>query len=337
MHHRRWLALVFTLLLSIGAQAQFGGSGHHLGMSSVGNVHVHVIFDNDRAAGANLQVRLMEGSSSTPVELTYTDQEGQADFSGIPVGEYNVEVSGDGIVTTRSPAFEVDERKVTQAQYVVVRRVDESAPKPLDAKSSVVSVADLNVSPKASRELDRANQAMFAGDYKGSLKHLEKALAIAPNYATAYNNLGALYARMHDFVHEREALEKAISIDGHFGPALLNLGRLCVIEKYFPQAEDVLEKAAGVDPANPETLMLLADAKYMNKRYDAAIADARQAHVVAAVHPSFVHYIAARSYQHLNQPLQALAEFQLFLKEEPTGPRADHVRADIARMGAAPQ
>jgi tetratricopeptide (TPR) repeat protein len=334
MRYCCWLGLLLTLLLAVPAQAQFGSSGHDLPVHSTGNVHVHVVFDNDRAAGANLQVRLMKGSSSTPVELTYTDDAGQADFRGVPVGEYNVEVIGDGIADTRSATFDVDERKVTQAEYVVVRRVEDSAPKPIDAKSPVVSVADLNVAPKARKELDRANEAMLAHDYPSSLKHLQKALEIAPNYATAYNNLGVLYARMNDPAHEQEALEKAIGIDDHFGPALLNLGKLYVIEKDFPQAEVLLERAAGIDPTNPETLMLLADAKYMDKRYDAAIADALRAHVVAAAHPSFVHYIAARSYQHLNQPKLALAEFEMFLKEEPTGPRADHVRGDIAHMEA---
>jgi Tfp pilus assembly protein PilF len=332
MHHRRWLALVFTLLLGVRAQAQFG-NGHQGGVNTTGNVHVHVVFDNDRAAGANLQVRLMK--SSSPVELTYTDEAGEAEFRGVPIGEYNVEVVGDGIVTTRSPTFDVDERKVTQSQYVVVRRVDDSAPKPLDASGPVVSVADLNVAPKARKELDRANRAMIEYDYKGSLKHLQKALALAPRYATAFNNLGVLYARMNDPAHEREALEQAISIDDHFGPALLNLGKLCVREKKFPQAEGLLERAAGIDPTNTEALMLLADAKYMDKRYDSAIADARLAHARAA-HSSFVHYIAARAYLHLNKPLLALAEFQTFLKEEPTGPRANQVRGDIVRLEAAP-
>jgi tetratricopeptide (TPR) repeat protein len=334
MHHRRWFALVFTLLLSVCAQAQFGGSSMGAAPVSSGNVHVHVVFDNDRSAGPNLQVRLMMGSSSMPVELTYTDDAGEAEFRGVPVGEYNVEVIGDGIVTTRSPTFDVDERKVTQSQYVVVHHVEDSGPKPLDARGPVVSVADLNVAPRARRELDRANHAMLDNDYKGSLKHLQKALVLAPRYATAFNNLGVLYARMNDPAHEREALEQAISIDDHFGPALLNLGKLCVRQRNFPQAEGLLERAAGIDPTNTEALMLLADAKYMDKRYDSAIADARLAHARAA-HSSFVHYIAARAYLHLNKPLLALAEFQTFLKEEPTGPRANQVRGDIARLGAA--
>jgi antitoxin component HigA of HigAB toxin-antitoxin module len=50
-----------------------------------------------------------------------------------------------------------------------------------------------------------------------------------------------------------------------------------------------------------------------------------------------VHYIAARSYQQENKQTEALAEFQTFLKEEPKGPRADHVRADVAKIQGTQQ
>jgi len=50
-----------------------------------------------------------------------------------------------------------------------------------------------------------------------------------------------------------------------------------------------------------------------------------------------VHYIAARAYQQQNQQQRALAEFQTFLLEEPKGPRADHVRADVAKIQSVNQ
>lgn len=334
MHNLRWLVLLIVCFVVPIARGQsHGGAGW--GMSTgggLGTVHVRVVFDNDSKAGANLLVRLMRGSSSSPVETTYTNDMGQADFRMVPVGEYNVEVSGEGIETTRSSPFEVDERKVTQSEYVVVKHAGEGGPKPLESKSAAVSAADLNVPSKARKEFDKANQAMAIQDNKKALEHLHKALAIAPRYVTAYNNLGVLYARMNDVPHEQEALEKAISLDPHFGPALLNLGRLCVLQKNFPSAEELLSRAVGADPTNPESLMLLADSEFMDQHYDAAIGSAQKAHGVADKHPSFVHYIAARAYQRENRQPEALAEFQVFLQEEPKGPRADYVRRDVARM-----
>jgi tetratricopeptide (TPR) repeat protein len=332
MLYRLWISFLVVALVAKYAQAQrYSVSA----IPGTGSVHVRVVFDNDRHAGANLLVRLMKGSSSTPVDTSYTGDTGQAEFHMVAVGVYNVEVSGEGIESTRSPVFEVDERKVTQSQYVVVHRLTEGAPKLVNSKSAAVSASDLNVPAKARKELDKANESILLQGFKKALQHLQKAITIAPGYVTAYNNLGVLYARMNDVVHEQEALEKAVSLDDHFALALLNLGKLCVQLKNFPKAENLLGRAVGLEPTNPESLMLLADAEYMDGHYDAAISNAHQAHAVAPDHPSFAHYIAARAYQHKSKPQEALAEFQMFLQEEPNGPRAEHVRRDIARMASA--
>ncbi len=326
MRYQRWIAPIFLALLFTSAQAQRRGAA---GENSSGSVHVHIVFDNDRSAGPNLYVQLMDGSGNTPISNTYTDSNGQSYFSGVRVGIYHVVVSGDGIQTTESRTFEVDERKVTQSQYVTVHRVDDSGPKPAKAQSSMISASSLNVPPKAQKELDKANEAMAQHDWKKALERLNKAIAIDPRYAAAYNNLGVLYARMDDSGHEREALEKAISLDDHFAAPCVNLAKLYLREKNFPNAETLLQKSASVDPNNAESLMLLADAQYMNQHYDAAITSARAAHASPGPHPAFVHYIAARAYDKENRRAEALAELEIFLKEEPTGPRADYVRAAI--------
>ena len=201
----------------------------------------------------------------------------------------------------------------------------------------MVSANDLNVPEKARKEVDKANEAMAMHNWKKSLEHLNKAIALDPQYATAYNNLGVLYGKMNDIPQEEEALKKAVALDEHFAPALLNYGKLCLRQKDVTKAEALFQKASTSEPDNPETLMLLAYSEYMNHHFDAAISSAQRAHSAAHDHPSFVHYIAARAYQQQNQQQKALVEFQAFLKEEPKGPRADHVRGDIVRIQGASQ
>jgi tetratricopeptide (TPR) repeat protein len=331
-----WLAPLLGLSLVSSVQAQFRG-GFGQGSTQVGTVHVHVVLSNDRDAGPYLMVRLMQGSTGTAVGTTYTNDIGEADFAGVPVGDYHLEVSGDGIQPTSSDTFEVDERKGSQMQYVTVRKLEDSGPKPVSAHSALVSASDLKVSPKARKELDKANEAMALQEWKKAKEHLDKALALEPNYATAYNNLAVLYAKTNDLANEEQSLKKSMAIDDHFAPSLLNYGKLCIRQKNFPQAEAMLQKEVALDPDNTESLLLLADSEYMNRHFDAAIAAADHAHSASTDHPSFVHYIAARAYQQENRQQQALAEFQTFLKEEPKGPRADHVRGDVAKIEAAIQ
>lgn len=332
MQSVRWFAPILASLLITGAQAQLRGRSP----GSVGTVHIRVMLGNDRNAGPYLQVRLMDGGSGTMIGNTYTNDVGEASFVGVPVGNYHVEISGDGIETTESETFEVDSRKMSQSEWVAVRRLEDSGPKPVSARSTI-SASDMNVPGKARKELEKANEAMALRNWKKSQEHLNQAIALAPSWVTAYNNLGVLYAKMNDIPREEEAFKKAISLDGHFAPSLLNYGKLCLRQKNFSQAEEFLQKASTVEPDNPETLMLLADAAYMDHHFDLAITSAHQAHTAGHDHPTFVHYIAARAYQQKNQQAEALAEFKLFLQEEPKGPRADHVRGDIAKIPSATQ
>jgi tetratricopeptide (TPR) repeat protein len=334
MRYQRWLAVVLLCLLSSHMHAQLGRSP---GGFSSGNVHVHVVFADDRRAGANLLVRLMQGSSSTPEATTFTNDMGQADFRNVTVGMYHVSISGDGIETTESPVFEVDARKTTQSQYVTVNKVQGADAKPERSKSGTVSAADLRVPDKARKQLDKANQSIAKQEWSKAVEYLNQAIAIYPQFAVAYNNLGVVYARMNDDVHEQQALEKALSLDEHLAPARQNLVKVYLRQKSYSQAEGLLTKGLSADPNNGQYLMLMADVQYVQGHYDAAIATAQKVHTLPNDHPATAHYIAAKAYQQENRPKDALAEFQVFLKEEPTGPRADHVRADMTKMQASAQ
>src|SRR5664280_3843881 len=118
MRYQRWIASVFLMLLLTFAQAQV--RGRTAGSSSrTGSVHVHVVFADDRRAGSNLLVQLMQGSSSTPVATTYTNDAGEADFASIPVGNYHVVVTGGDIQAAQGELFDIDPRRLTQSEYVL--------------------------------------------------------------------------------------------------------------------------------------------------------------------------------------------------------------------------
>ena len=328
MRYQRWLATALLGLLTPSAHAQSApsaGSG-----ISTGSVHIRVVYENDRKAGTNLMVRLMQGG--TPQQTNFTNDTGTADFRNVPVGMYYVSVSGNGIQTTETEQFEVDSRKITQSQYVTVRELPSAGTTAGTSKSGTVSAAELKIPPNARKELDKANQAISRQEWSKAIESLNKAIVIYPEYATAYNNLGVVYANMNDVVREQQALEKAVSLDDHFAPACQNLVKVYLRQRAYSQAETLLGKGLSADPNNGQYLMLMADVQYMQGHYDAAIATAKKVHALPNDHPATAHYIAAKAYEQQNRSQEALAEFQVFLKEEPTGPRAEHVRSDITKM-----
>ena len=331
MRSRISLCVVVSLFVSCAFAQRTprmnGGDG-----SSVGNVTIRVIYTDERPAGAQLLVQLLSASSSSPVATTYTRENGQAGFGNIAIGIYHVVVSGQGIETADSGAFEIDSRMTAQTQFVYVRRIEDRAQ--AGGGPPLVMATSMNIPKKAQKEFDKSLDAINAHDWDKALQHLTSATAIYPQYVAAYTNLGVVYGQLNDPVHQREALEKAVSLDDHFAPALVNLARLDYRDKRFPESQDLLEKATRVDPANAQTLVLLAQTDLVNQHYDDAIANAKKVHSLPHEHLAIIHYIAARALEFKHRAGDAVTELQTFLKEEPDGPRAAQVRSDMSHLHA---
>jgi tetratricopeptide (TPR) repeat protein len=289
----------------------------------VRRVRVQVSFANgpcERSA----QVTLMglEG----PVHEGTVDDQCQVELVDVPEGNYRVSLTGESFakadlgsiqVTFGDTEFEVQVKRPNQADYNFGM-----------AAAAFVSASDLSIPNRARKELDKANELAGKRDLAGAIQRLNKAIAICPTYALAYNNLGVMYSRLQDQVREREALQKAISINDHFALAYVNLGRMNMMAGNFPEAESALVKASAFDPRDEMALILLAYAEFQQRKYDEAIAASRKAHALDKPH-AFAHRVAARAFEQEKQGANAAAELELFLKEEPPGPRADAARKEL--------
>ncbi len=198
--------------------------------------------------------------------------------------------------------------------------------------SPLVSAVDLNVPPKARKELVEANKFIAKENWTKTIEKLQHALTIYPDYAVAYNNLAVAYAHIGDQMREREALEKAIRIDDHMSLAYLNLARMNISVSDFPHAENLLLKASSLDPTDAVSLILLAYSELMNQHLDEAIATCRKAHSTQQYAHAFAHRVAARVFEQRNQVAEAIAELQLFLNEEQPGPSAEGARKELLML-----
>lgn len=329
MFARRLLVVLFVL-----APYTFAQLGH---IDSYGTLRAHIVFsDNDRSCDVQLRVVLMGSSSNTPVAETYTNNSCEVDFSGLPVGDYHMVISGEGVDETDSGVFQVDARKSSQSLFVRVTR----SPRPgaaIGGQSGPATVAtvDMSIPDNARREYEKAAEPINKGQWKKAKEFILKALAIYPKFAAAYNDLGVIYGRLGDRLHERQSLQQAVSLNDHFAPAYVNLGKMDIADRNFPGAENFLDKAASSDPKDPTTLMLLADVELLNQHYDEAITNCHKVHAMPHGSQTLVHYIAARALEHENRLAEAITELRTFLVEEPSGVRADAVRGELGKLQAA--
>jgi Tfp pilus assembly protein PilF len=263
-----------------------------------------------------------------PVAEAVTNDQCEVAFNNIPVGTYHLKVSSGSVADTDSvitPSTALTDFEVK------LKRPEDAAP---GASLPTVSAVNLTVPDKARKEFDKANEFIAKQDFPRAIDRLTKAIAIYPNYADAYNNLGVVYARQGDRAREREVLQKAIGINDHFAAAYVNLGRMSISAGDFPGAEQALSKAASCDPTDAMTLVLLTYTEFMNHKFDEAIATSKHAHMLDGGH-AFAHQVAARAYEQKHEAAAASAELELFLKEEPTGSRAEAARKELTALQAA--
>ena len=310
---------MFVFLLLVGCAAAQLGLDHN-----IQRVRVRVEFGNGMC-DASAHVTLI--GHGGPVADGAANDRCEAVFYNVPEGTYNVKVSGDNFADADSGSVSMTSAGPTEIE-VQVKGQNELARNYGVPTNGLVSASGLGVPSRARKEFEKANELIAKQELAQAIERLNRAIALYPAYAVAYNNLGVIYSRLGDRAREKEALEKAISVNDHFALAFVNLGRMEVASGDFVDAETTLGKACAFDPTDPMTLILLSYAEFMDKHFDEAIAVSKKAHALDKPH-AFVHRVAARSFEQERKGASAIAELELFLKEEPPGPRADAARKEL--------
>jgi len=314
---------VVVLLTSFLIPCMYAQSGSG-SQDRTGSIRVRVTPGDARACNTRATVSLVSTSGAHIAEdLTNSDCE--VYFVNVAPGSYHVIVSGAGIENSDSRSFDLDShrRQDLDINITHTKEVGHGAARPL------VAAVGLNFPESAKKEFDKANQFVAKGNWQKAIERLKKAIAIYPDYAEAYNNLGVVYGRLGDRTRNLEALQKAVSLNDHFAPAYLNLARMAIADRDLVQAEALLDKAVAIEPTNSQMLVLLANTELLNHHYDQALANCRKAHSGAQGPHTVAHYVAARVFEYENRPADAVAELQIFLSEETPGPRADVARKEI--------
>ena len=320
----RMALLVFSLLAAAAGQVNMGSA-----MGVI--VRVRVSFADGAGCDPSTQVGLIASAGFTFAENPL-NSECVAEFLDVPVGYYRVKVSG-AEVARGETEFAVSPG-MTQAVEIEARHLGRSDAIQGHTPSAFVSVAELGIPSAAQKEFKKANDLISKQQWTRAAERLRRAIAIYPQYADAYNNLGAAYARMGDMAEARASLEKAITLNDHLAFAYVNLGRVSFTEKDYPRVEAFIEKALSLAAPDAAELTLLAYAQLADRHLDQTIGTSQLAHRSQLTHHAFLHLLAAKADELEGKNEDSARELEQFLKEEPTGKQADQVRRALANFHA---
>lgn len=138
-------------------------------------------------------------------------------------------------------------------------------------EGSTVSVTTMRAPKNASRALEKAVAAARKGKIDVAQKQLEKAVALYPNFALAWFQLGRLYERKNDPERARSAYRSSIAADPKFISPYENLYMLAARENKWAEVVELTDRVLTLDRYDfPEAYLYNGVANLNLRKHDAA-------------------------------------------------------------------
>ena len=107
-------------------------------------------------------------------------------------------------------------------------------------------------------KFNQALEFQKKGDWKGAEVAYRAILALAPDYAEAHANLGAVLMRQDRYEEAVQSYETALKLNPQLSPVLLNLGIAHYRKGVFDKAVDVLKRFLESTPDHAQAVQLVA-------------------------------------------------------------------------------
>jgi tetratricopeptide (TPR) repeat protein len=203
-----------------------------------------------------------------------------------------------------------------------------------DHEGGSVSMSALKAPPDARKAYEKGVAEIAKRKWAEAQKNLERAVAIYPEYAPAWSDLGEALREQSQPKEAGTAWERAIQADPKYGKPYLQLTRLAVSETRLEDAVRIAERAFEMRIIGfPGIYFYHALANYGLHRLDAAEKSARQAVELDAAHemPHAEHLLgtvlAAKGDRR-----GAVEHLTKYLEAAPKAPDAEAVRKRIEEL-----
>ena len=265
---------------------------------------------------------------------TQSDARGRFRFRGLAAGQYTLAVFIPGTGEVRQTV------ELGPATAGSKGRLDLTIPTgdPLLVSQEAlpdrakVSARELSIPESARREYENAQKNLGRRNVAAAVSHLERAVAIAPQYAKAWNNLGTIAYQARQYTRADECFRKALEQNpGSYEP-LVNLGGVLLNEG---KPEDALPYNRYAVLSRPHDA--LANSQLGMNYFALGNLESSQKYLEAAeridpAHFSYPQLTLARIHLLRNQRGRAAQELRDFLRRHPGASETAQVRDELAAL-----
>ncbi|MFL6229813.1 MAG: tetratricopeptide repeat protein [Pyrinomonadaceae bacterium] len=297
---------------------------------SVGTIRGGVLLPNGAPLNQAVKIKLRKPQGTEVV--IYTNFMGQFEFKDIATGNYELDAEADWqkyLVSTQSVQVMKDLTTV-----ITFTLKEKPAKGEVPNSRSVVSVGELdkNIPKEARKEFERASKAAADNKSEEAIAHLQKALALYPDFMMAHNDLGAQLLDAGRFDEAAVELRAAVKLDPKAFNPRLNLGVVLLKQRQFAEAAQVIDQALALDSQSPAAHLYAGMAHLMLKDLDRAEKELLTAHETGGAQFALSLFHLGQLYLGKGDRPHALQSFEAYLQEAPEAANAEQVRKLIATL-----
>ena len=263
-------------------------------------------------------------STSTPFSTsTLASPEGRFRFTKLEPGTYTLIVFAPGLGETRMSA------DVGPSSQELVVRLESSR---RAGEQHKVSARTLAIPQKAWAEYSAADRSLSKKDVDDGVKHLQKAVEIAPQFSAAWNHLGTIKYKSRDYAGAVLDFQRALEADPEAFEPLVNLGGALLSAGRFSEAWNYNVHAVLARPEDALANSQLGMTYFAMSKMDLALRYLNEARRLDPGHFSQPQLMLAEIYLRRAQPAHAAAMLQEFLHYHPDHPNAKLIREQIEKL-----
>jgi Tfp pilus assembly protein PilF len=276
----------------------------------------------------------LHGNTAPFTTSTLSDAAGNFRFTGILPGSYTIIVFVPNRGEVRKtidvgPGFANSKGRIEIGVHL-------SDSKIVPDSSSVVSVRQLSIPKSAKQEYLSASKKLEKRDVEGAVAHLNKAVAIAPQFAEAWNYLGTIHYQTKRFSEAEKYFRRALEAEPEAYEPLVNLGGVLVTMEQLDEAYKYNLYAVLRRPKDALANSQLGMTYFGLGKYDLAERYLLEARRLDPGHFSHPQLLLAEIYIRRGQNAAAADQLEDFLRRHPDWPRANAVRQSISKLRTSP-
>jgi tetratricopeptide (TPR) repeat protein len=251
-----------------------------------------------------------------------TSKDSEVVFCGIDFGDYDVEVSAVGYLSSSHTVHVT--ATIQQVKLEVILEKDPSAVK--------LSAADDLIPPKGRRDAKHAVEALNSGNPRLAQKYLDKVYRLAPASEQVNFLYGYLFLQLKDLDKSEAYLNRARTLDPRRIQTLTLLGRVQLQRQHYEDARKTLEQAVSSNSGDWIAHSLLGEAYLRLKKFEDARVQAQLAIDDGRSAANSAQLILGQALANVGRDEEGLHALNAFLQTDPNHPMAAQVKGLIAEI-----